>query len=221
LLKADLHVHTKWSIDSNMSYDQLIESCRKKGINCVAVADHGTTQGARDLSKIAPFKVIVCEEVRTPFGEIMGMFLKEDIPDKISVEDTIQRIRAQGGLICIPHPYDMVRPSAFRNKEMLETTADKVDIIEVFNSRSMFPGISQKARDLAARHGKIMSVGSDAHSPAEIGYATVDMQEFASKEEFLASLSKATLHERKSSVFIHLISTTARLRKKNLKSQVA
>ena len=157
MIKADLHVHTKHSADSYMSYQQLINACQSKGINCIAVADHGTTLGARELSKIAPFKVIICEEVRTPYGEIMGMFLQEDVPDKIPVDEAIKHIRSQGGLICIPHPYDRVRPSAFRNEKMLEEVADMVDIIEVFNARSLFPGAERKARSLALRHGKLIS----------------------------------------------------------------
>jgi predicted metal-dependent phosphoesterase TrpH len=182
-------------------------------VNCAAIADHGTTRGARDLVKIAPFKIIVCEEVRTPYGEIMGMFLQEDIPDKISVEETIKRIRGQGGLICIPHPYDIVRPSAFRNRAKLESVAELADIIEVFNARSLFPGAEKKSRDLATRHGSVMSCGSDAHSPEELAFATVEMDDFNTKEEFLAALSRGRLNCRKSSPLIHIISTTARLRK--------
>lgn len=198
-----------------MSYDQLIEACQKKGINCAAIADHGTTRGARDLSKIAPFKIIICEEVLTPYGEIMGMFLQEDIPNEISVEKTIELIRQQGGLVCIPHPYDRVRPSAFRNRSKLESVAELADIIEVFNARSLFPGSEKKSRELAARHNKIISCGSDAHSPQEIAYATVEMPDFDTKEEFLTSLSKGKLDCRKSSPLIHLISTMARLRKQS------
>lgn len=213
MIKADLHVHTRLSIDSNMSDAQLIAACQRKGINCVAVADHGTTKAARALSKIAPIKIIICEEVRTPHGEIMGMFLQDDIPDKISVEDTIKAIREQSGLICIPHPYDIVRPSAFRNKQLLESLAVTADIIEVFNSRSLYPGVSNKARKLAQRHNKAMSVGSDAHSPSEVGYSYAEMDDFDTKEEFLTSLSKATLYGRKSNIFIHFVSSAARLRK--------
>ena len=215
MVKADLHVHTFHSVDSDMSYEQLIDACQRKGINCIAVSDHGTTRGARELSKIAPFKVIICEEVLTPFGEIMGMFLNEDIPNNISVEDTIRRIRQQGGLINIPHPFDRVRPSAFRNKPMLESVAEQADLIEVFNSRSLFPGIGEKARDLAFRHHKIVSAGSDAHSPLEIGYVSIDMPDFSTKQEFLTSLSKAEFHCQKSSPLIHIISTIARLRKQH------
>ena len=215
MITADLHVHTLHSIDSNMSYDQLIEACQKKGINCIALSDHGTTRGARELSKLAPFKVIICEEIMTPFGEIMGMFLKEDIPNKISVEDTIKLIREQNGLVCIPHPFDRVRPSAFRNLKKLESIMDNVDIIEVFNSRSLYPGIGKKARDLAERYHKVMSAGSDAHSSMEIGYVRIEMPGFDTSSEFLTSLAKARIEGRKSSPLIHLISTTARLRKQS------
>jgi predicted metal-dependent phosphoesterase TrpH len=215
LIRADLHVHTRHSVDSFMSYQQLIKACQAKGINCIAIADHGTTLGAREISSIAPFKVIICEEVRTPYGELMGMFLHEDIPDKIPVDEAIKRIRDQGGLICIPHPYDLVRPTAFRNKKMLELLADSVDIIEVFNSRSLFPGAEKKARSLAQRHGKLISYGSDGHSPSEIGYAFAEMPDFNGPQEFLVSLSGATFHGRKSSPLVHLITTTARLGKRS------
>jgi predicted metal-dependent phosphoesterase TrpH len=196
-----------------MSYEQLIAACQSKGINCIGVADHGTTLGAREMSKMSPIKIIICEEVRTPYGEIMGMFLHEDIPDRIPVDEAVKRIRDQGGLICIPHPYDMVRPSAFRNTKVIEKLADSVDIIEVYNSRSLFPGTEKRALSLARRHANLISAGSDAHSPSELGYAIVEMQDFNNAQEFLASLKNATIHARKSSVLIHLLSVTARVDK--------
>lgn len=198
-----------------MSYDRLIKACLDKGINCLAVADHGTTRGARDLQKIAPFKIIVCEEVRTPYGEIMGMFLQEDIPDKIPVAETIKLIRKQGGLVNIPHPFDIVRPSAFRNLKVLESIAGQVDIIEVFNSRSLFPGAESRARAFAAKHNKIISYGSDGHSPTEVGCSYAEMEDFNTGEEFLKSLSGAKLHGVKSSPLIHIISSAARFRKQH------
>ena len=213
MIKADLHVHTWHSIDSGMSYDQLIKACVEKGINCVAIADHGTTKGARDLQKIAPFKIIICEEVRTPYGEIMGMFLQEDIPDKIPVAEAVKAIREQGGLVNIPHPFDRVRPSAFRNLKMLESIVDRIDIIEVFNSRSLFPGAESRARAFAEKHNKVISYGSDSHSPSEIGCAYAEMADFNTREEFLSSLSAAKLCGNKSSPLIHIISSAARFRK--------
>jgi len=79
LIKADLHIHTRYSIDCLTPLEQIVERCLELGINCIAVADHNTIAGALKLSKIAPFKVIVAEEILTPVGEIMGLFLSEEL----------------------------------------------------------------------------------------------------------------------------------------------
>ncbi len=144
MLKADLHIHTKYSMDCNMPLEKIVSRCLKIGINCVAICDHGTAEGALKMRDIAPFPVIVAEEILTPHGEIMGMFLKETIPSGLSVEQTISRIRAQGGLVCIPHPFDTFRSSALTNN-IIEEIAEQIDIIEVFNSRALLPQSSAKA----------------------------------------------------------------------------
>ena len=126
MLKVDLHIHTNYSIDSYNSLDGVINRCLELGINCIAVCDHGTAEGAIKLKAIAPFTVIIAEEILTPDGEIMGMFLKETIPSGISVAETISQIRAQGGLVCIPHPFDRYRPTAIKNDILLEI-ADQID----------------------------------------------------------------------------------------------
>ena len=99
-----------------MPLEKIIERCQKVGINCIALCDHGTAEGALKMREIAPFTVIVAEEILTPYGEIMGMFLEETIPSGLSVPETIARIRAQGGLVCIPHPFDTFRHSALRSQ---------------------------------------------------------------------------------------------------------
>ena len=133
LLKADLHIHTEYSPDCNTPLEQIIKRCLEIGINCIAVSDHGTAEGALKMQTIAPFPVIVAEEILTPQGEIVGMFLKETIPSRLSVEQTISRIKAQGGLVCIPHPFDALRRSALDPKT-IEKIVEQIDIIEVFNA---------------------------------------------------------------------------------------
>ena len=110
LLKADLHIHTEYSMDCNMPLKKIINRCLETGVNCIAIADHGTIEGALKMQTIAPFPVIVAEEILTLHGEIMGMFLTEGIPSGLSVEQTMSRIKAQGALVCIPHPFDIFRP---------------------------------------------------------------------------------------------------------------
>lgn len=213
MLKADLHVHTTYSMDCTMSLDQIIRRCRERGINCVAIADHGTIEGALEMQKLAPFKVIVAEEILTPYGEIMGMFLKEGISSGLSAEQTIGRIRTQNGLVCVPHPYDTFRQSAMGNK-LLEELAGQIDVIEVFNARSVLPGGTDKARGLAEKYGIAQSAGSDAHTPREIGNAFVEMPDFDGKDDFLKALARGRILGHRTNPLIHFGSVWARVKKR-------
>ncbi len=213
MLKADLHVHTLYSMDCATSLDPIIARCLEIGINCLAIADHGTIAGALKMKEIAPFSVIIAEEILTPYGEIMGMFLSDEIPSRLSVEETIKRIKAQDGLVCIPHPYDKLRMSAFNNAKALEEIMPSVDIIEVFNSRSFLPGSQARAQRLAQKFGKLVSAGSDAHTTSEIGNAYIEMSEFNSKDEFLKSLALGKIFGHKSNPLVHLSSTRNKFRK--------
>lgn len=212
MLKADLHIHTEYSMDCNMPLEKIIGRCLEMGINCIAICDHGTAEGALKMRDIAPFPVIVAEEILTPHGEIMGMFLEETIPSGLSVEQTISQIRAQGALVCIPHPFDTFRQSALRSN-MIEEIAEQIDIIEVFNSRTLLPQNSAKALAFALKYGIAKSAGSDAHTPYEIGNAYVEMPEFNGKDDFLQALEKGNISGHKTNPLIHFASAWARLKK--------
>jgi len=213
LIKADLHIHTAYSMDCTMSLEQIIARCLKVGINCLSVADHNTIAGALKMKEMAPFSIIVGEEILTLDGEIIGFFLKQEIPSKLSVKETIARIKAQNGLVCIPHPYDRLRLSVFRD-QIFEDIMSDVDIIEVFNARSLSPGSSTRAAKLAQKYGKLASAGSDAHTLPEIGNAYVEMPRFNDKDEFLASLAKGKIFGNKSNPTAHFVSTWNRFKKR-------
>ena len=212
MLKADLHIHTEYSMDCTTPLDKIIQRCLEIDINCIAVADHGTIEGALKLRNIAPFTVIVAEEILTPHGEIMGMFLKETIPSGLSVEQTLARIREQDALVCIPHPFDTLRHSALDDR-IIETIIEQVDIIEVFNARSPLMHGSDKANVLAEKYGILKSAGSDAHTIAEIGNAYVEMPKFNGKDDFLQVLEKGEISGHRTNPLIHFSSLWARLRK--------
>jgi len=206
-------MHSRYSLDCNMPLEKIIERCREAGVNCIALCDHGTAEGALKLREIAPFKVIVAEEVLTPYGEIMGMFLEETIPSGLSVEETISRIRAQGGLVCIPHPFDTFRHSALKS-HVIEEIADRIDIFEVLNARGVLGRDSAKAEAFAAKHRLIRSAGSDAHTPREIGNAYVEMPDFEGRDDFLEALKKGKISGRRTNPLIHFASLWARIKSK-------
>ena len=135
-------------MDCNTPLDRIIQRCRDLEINCIAIADHGTAEGGLKLQKMAPFTVIVAEEIMTTQGEIMGMFLQETIPSGSTPQETVKRIREQGGLVNIPHPFETIRGSALKDRA-IEEIAAQIDLMEVLNSRSPFPANSNKAKSFA------------------------------------------------------------------------
>ncbi len=211
MIKADLHIHTCYSIDCLTPLEKIVARCLELGINCVAVADHNTIAGALKLKRIAPFKVIVAEEIATTAGEVMGLFLREKVARGLSAQETISQIRSQGGLVAIPHPFGR---SLSRHANILTSTEilSQVDIIEAFNSRTPFSDSIRRAGMLAKGYGKAASAGSDAHTLHEIGRAYVEMPEFDGPDDFLDSLAQGQIFGQKSSYSAHLASTWAKIR---------
>lgn len=217
MLRADLHVHTAYSPDSTNTPERIIARCRERGINCVAIADHNTMEGALRLREVAPFKVIVAEEVRTSEGEIMGLFLTEPIPRGLSPEETVARIKAQGGLVSVPHPWDHLRRSTL-TAAAFARIADQLDLIEVFNCRSLFRRQNDAALAYALANGLPQAAGSDAHIPYEIGGAFVEVADFEDKDEFLAALRGGRVVGRRATPLVHVASSVTKWRRR-LRSQ--
>lgn len=211
MLKGDFHIHTKYSMDCHNELEEIIARCQELGINCIAIADHDATEGALKMKEMAPFKVIIAEEVLTPSGEVMGLFLKEHIASGLSIERAMNAIHAQGGLVSIPHPFDPLRGLRL-NEDGWERIIGQVDILEVFNARCPFGRPATRARAYAREHGLPGIAGSDAHSIGEIGNAIVELSDFNTPQEFLESLKKAKINGKRSSPFVHFHSTWSKIR---------
>ena len=214
-LQADFHMHTYYSKDCNTPPAALVRRAVKVGLTCIAVTDHNAIQGALEVQQLAPpeLKVIIAEEIKTPFGEITGFFLKERVPRDLSPEETCKRIKAQGGLVSIPHPFDRVRRSVLK-MEMLESILDYIDIVEVFNARTTLMRDSNSALEFAKKHNFLTGAGSDAHTAWELGHVHIEMPQFQTVEEFKDSLRHAKIQGRRSTPFIHMFSTLTKWRKK-------
>ena len=211
-LRLDLHTHTHYSPDSISSPQRFVAACQRKGITCVAVTDHNTIRGALAVKEIAPFPVIVGEEIRSADGEIIGLYLDEEVPPGLSAEETIELIRAQSGLVSLPHPLDRFRGSV--GAEGAARLAPLADITEVMNARITLSRDNDDATLLAEQYSLAGVAVSDAHSPWEIGRAYVEVPVFDSPQELLEALHWATLAGKPSSPLVHLISRYASLRRK-------
>jgi len=212
LFKADLHIHSEYSMDCKTTLAQIIQACQQKNINCIALSDHGAIEGALKLKQMAPFYVIVAEEILTTNGEIMGLFLNELIPSGLSIHESIQRIKKQGGLLCAQHPFDKFRPDALKS-EVMNEIAGSIDLVETFNARTPLLRTSDQAKEFAVQHHLPASAGSDAHTFQEIGNAYVEMPEFENKDDFLAALSQGKVSGHRASLISRMGGVWAKINK--------
>jgi predicted metal-dependent phosphoesterase TrpH len=192
-VRLDCHLHTVDSGDAWTTLDQLAERVRQCRLDVVGITDHNVISAAvaaagRDIG----CRVIVGEEVRTPSGDVIGLFLTERIPYVLPLPEVTARIRAQGGLVYAPHPFDQGR-SSLGAALAPQCASGMIDVIEVFNAKISDPDRNRQAAALAAEFGLPGGAGSDAHDPAGIGAAYLELPDFDGPAGFLAALGQAAI----------------------------
>lgn len=197
-MKAVFHVHTTYSPCSRLKPADIIELCKIHKVDVIAITDHDEIAGAYEVQSLAPkdLRVIIGEEVSTKSGHMLGLFLKEKIAPHMSAEETIVEIKKQGGVVIIPHPFDIGLHEKFKRRDVARV-ADKIDAIEVFNSRYFYPWSPMVAKKYAQKYNLAKSVGTDAHSKTEFKHAFLEIEEFAGPKDFIDVLKKAKFHTKR------------------------
>ncbi len=193
MIDVDLHMHTDHSYDCATPVEVLLAEARARGLGAIAVTDHNEISGAHAARERADgLTVIVGEEVKTAEqGEVIGLFIEEKIPRGLTLQETIDEIKRQGGLVYVPHPFD--RMHSVPDYEHLLGVLDDVDALEVFNPRVAITEFNDEAARFAAKYRIPAGAGSDAHVPQGLGSVRIRMREFNGPEEFLESLRDADI----------------------------
>lgn len=202
-MKLDMHGHTYWSRDSQLALADLEQAILRAGLDAVCITDHNEVGGAMELAVRGKVRVIPGEEVYTTEGEIIGLFLKEKIPARLSPQETITAIREQGGIVYIPHPLDRFRGSRLR-PEALAAVLGQVDVLETFNARNLLTGDNSRASHMARARGLRRGAGSDSHTAHEVGHAFVEIPDFQTAAELLTALEAAVVHGRRTNPLVHI-----------------
>ena len=212
-MRLDLHMHTRGSWDCMSNPEELLARARERGLDRIAITDHDRLHVARRMYEKYPDLVVPGEEVKTAEGiDVIGWYLREEIPKGTPMRETIERIREQGGVPCLPHPF---APGKGGDGRFAEELAPLVDVVEVFNARLHPAAQNDPAEVLARRFGRLRSAGSDAHTVDEVGGAYVEVPRHENTPDGLRSaLRYSRVHGREASRLVHLASTWAKVRKK-------
>jgi predicted metal-dependent phosphoesterase TrpH len=143
--------------------------------------------------------IIPGEEIKTDGqGEVIGLFLREEIPRGLSFADTIAAIKRQGGIVYLPHPFD--RLHSIPDAPTLHRHLGDIDVLEVYNARLLFEAYNEEALRFARKYNLLAGAGSDAHVLQGVGTGAMRMRAFDGPEEFLLSLRSAQVLRRPKSL---------------------
>jgi predicted metal-dependent phosphoesterase TrpH len=188
---VDCHLHTAASGDARTTLDELAQRVEAVRLDVICITDHHSIDAARAaLVRDLGVRLIVGEEIRTPSGELIGLYLSERIPYVLPVAEVVQRVKAQGGLVYAPHPFDPLRAGLRRPVLEPLAAAGSIDIIEVFNAKIADQAHNVAAVQLAREFALAPGVGSDAHDPEGIGAAYIEVPDFDGPQQMLAALRR-------------------------------
>jgi predicted metal-dependent phosphoesterase TrpH len=188
---------------------RFIAAARRAGLDRVAVTDHNTIRGALEAAALAPELTVIGEEIMTTEGELLGYYLTREIPKGLTPEETVARLRDQGAVISVSHPFDRLRHGAWK-LDALRRILPKVDAIEGFNARCLFAGDNRRADSFVRKNKIAATAGSDAHIALELGAAGLELPPFHDAATLRAALAQAAVFGRLSPWWVHIFSTYAK-----------
>ena len=188
-VRVDFHSHTMFSGDSTTTPDELTSVLEETDIDVLCITDHNTIRGAVELQHELPCRVIVGEELKTHAGEIIGLFLDERIPQGTPPHEACKRIRDQGGIVYVPHPFDPMRNNLAADVLDDLVDAELIDGIEAYNAKTSLAHLNRQAATYADERGLLVGAGSDAHVAEALGAAYLEMPDFDDRDSFLSAMS--------------------------------
>jgi predicted metal-dependent phosphoesterase TrpH/glycosyltransferase involved in cell wall biosynthesis len=218
---CDLHLHTEHSYDCSVPVPDLLDYAEEQGLGAIAITDHNVFSGAEEARALAdgrPLTVIPGEEMKTSdAGEVIGLFLSEEIPGGLTIAETLAAIRDQNGIVYLPHPFDRLHSVA--DARTLHSHLGEIDVFEVYNARLLFEASNNEALRFARKYNLTMGAGSDAHVLQGVGSGLVRMRAFETPEEFLIALRSAEIVRRpKSLVYLQGLKWMAQARERRAKA---
>lgn len=210
--KIDLHTHT-WASPDGGLLPKHFEAVFARGLlDYAAVTDHNTITAAQQLQRRFGERIIIGEEISTQEGDLVGLYLTQAVPSGLSARETAQLIKAQGGLVYVPHPFERMRKSG--GTTMLTALSGMIDVLETHNGRIFLRRPNDLAAAYAAQHALPAAASSDAHGFVGWGNTYTALPEPPTRDTLCTLLSGARFSKGRPGVRMLLYPTVNRLRKR-------
>lgn len=170
-MKIDFHVHSKYSPDSSTEPADLVRFVKNSGLDGFAITDHNSIGAFETIKNEKAVIIIPGIEVSTLSGHVIGLWVKDNIPKDLSVEETITKIHESGGIAIAAHPYRSITGLKEKNVK-----SNKFDAIEIMNGRCLARN-NNRSRLLGESLKLPVSAGSDAHYLEELGRAYLEIED--------------------------------------------
>ncbi len=176
MLSVELHAHSDLSYDGRDPIELLLEQAAAVGLDALAVTDHDEIDESLRMAELAPeygLVGITGMEVTSEAGHVLGFGLTERVPAGLSFGETLDRIRDQGGVAVVPHPFQRARHGVAPH--ISQEALASADAIEVYNSRLFTGRSNRRAERFAERRDLPQTAGSDAHIAEMVGQAVTQV----------------------------------------------
>jgi predicted metal-dependent phosphoesterase TrpH len=193
IYKIDLHTHSIASPDGGLRLVNYADMLATGTLDYVAITDHDRIDFALEARNKLGDSIIVGEEISTIEGELIGLFLKEPVPAGLTARETAEHIRAQHGLVYVPHPFETVRKGM--SNAALYKAAGLIDIIETYNGRAVFQNRSYLAEAWAREHKRPGAASSDTHGKIGWGKTYSEIAVIPTAKTLPSSLQHARLNK--------------------------
>ncbi len=214
VIKVDFHSHSIASPDGSITGKQYQHTLDQGILDCIAITDHDRIDFAQTVHKQLGPAIIIGEEITTTKGELIGLFLQEKIEPGQTPFATAEAIKAQHGLVYVPHPFETIRKGI--SMDELKRITRLVDIIEIYNGRAILQSHSRTAIAWAEEYHVAQAAASDAHGQRGLGYTYTTVETMPSINTTLALLSNAHVTNHRPPVSTLLYPKLNRAKKKFL-----
>ena len=172
MLSVELHVHSSLSYDGRDPVELILEQAAGVGLDAIAITDHDEIDASLEATTIADeygLLAIPGIEISSKAGHVLGLGVEEAIAPGLTFEETLEAIRAAGGIAVVPHPFQESRHGVMARVDGDDVAA--ADAIEIYNSRLLTGRANRQAERFARERDLPMTAGSDAHISEMVGQA--------------------------------------------------